>query len=111
MRRQQGEHARAGGAVVKRRRKRYVIDPDQVDHPLVKERDALLEREAALGDELAAWARHAEPRLGGQYLTGFPRAVRTSAKLSRLMRERKRLEARMARLGVLILAPASVRES
>jgi aryl-alcohol dehydrogenase-like predicted oxidoreductase len=92
---------------VKLRRKRYVIDPDQLDHPLVRQHDALLEREAALGVELAAWARHADSRLGGQYVTGLPRAFRTSATLSRVMRERKRLEARLVREGVMILGPGS----
>ena len=43
---------------MKLRRKRYVMDPDQREHPLVQQRDGLLEREAALGEELAAWARH-----------------------------------------------------
>jgi hypothetical protein len=93
---------------VRLRRKRYVIDPDQREHPLVQQRDALLKREAALGDELAAWARHAHYRLGGQYVTGSLRAFRTSAKLSRVMRERKRLEARMVRQGVMIPAPATL---
>jgi hypothetical protein len=65
---------------VKLRRKRCVMDPDQREHPLVQQRDALLKREAALGDELAAWARHAHYRLGGQYVTGSLRAYRTSAK-------------------------------
>ena len=90
---------------MKLRRKRYVMDPDQREHPLVQQRDALLKREAALGDELAAWARHAHYRLGGQYVTGSLRAFRTSAKLSRVMRERKRLEAWMVRQGVMIPGP------
>ena len=38
---------------MKLRRKRYVMDPDQREHPLVQQREALLKREAALGDELA----------------------------------------------------------
>ena len=49
---------------MKLRRKLHVMGPDQREHPLVQQRDALLEREAALGDELAAWARHAHYRLG-----------------------------------------------
>jgi hypothetical protein len=89
------------------RRTRHVIDPDHLDHPLVHEREELLEREAALGDDLAEWARHTGARLGGQYVTGLPKALRTSVTLSRVMRERKRLEARMARQGVMIPAPPS----
>jgi hypothetical protein len=72
---------------------------------LVRQHEALLEREAALGAELAAWARNADARLGGQYVTGLPRALRTSAAQSRVMRERRRLEARMVREGVMIEAP------
>jgi hypothetical protein len=92
---------------LKLRRKRYVIDPDQLEHPLVQQHEALVKREADLGVELAAWARHADSRLGGQYVTGLPRALRTSAKLSQVMRERKRLETHMLRQGVMILAPGS----
>jgi len=89
------------------RRTRHVIDPNRRDHPLVREHDALLEREAELGAELAAWARNADSRLGGQYVTGLPGAFRTSAALSRVMRQRRRLEARMVRQGVMVPAPAS----
>lgn len=89
---------------MKLRRDRYVIDPDQLDHPMVRQHDALREREAALGDELSAWAGNAESRLAGQYLTGLPKAIRTSVEQSRVMRERKRLEARMVRQGVMIPA-------
>jgi len=93
------------------RRTRHIIDPDQLDHPLVRQHDALLEREAALGAELAAWARGANARFGGQYVTGIPSAFRTSVRQSRVMRERKRLEARMVRQGVMIPAPASRSEA
>jgi hypothetical protein len=96
---------------LKLRRQGYVIDPDQLEHPLVQQHEALVKREADLGVELAAWAQHAESRLGGQYVTGLPRALRTSAKLSQVMRERKRLEARMVRQGVMILAPAGRRKA
>jgi hypothetical protein len=92
---------------LKLRRERFVIDPDQVEDPLVQQHDALVKREADLGVELAAWARHADSRLGGQYVTGFPRALRTSVKLSQVMRERKRLEARMVRRGMMVQVAAS----
>ena len=81
-----------------------MIDPEQADHPLARQHAELVRRESALGDELAAWTGRAGVRFAGSFVTGVPQAFRTSARQSRVIRERKRLERTMIRLGVMVPA-------